>query len=284
LDRTRDVNQIDAAADGSWRRRKLLQDGLFPGPVPKNFFNGVAHFRRFKISDQQENGVFRSVEVAIERLQLLDGVCGNLLLSWRNQGVWMLVKKDFSQTFTGQKTRLGALKLYFFEFLATFAVEFWRGKRSFAGQFIDELKKRFGLVAEAGKGNGAGILAGADGKIGAEAAQALFDFATRAFGRAGANHGGGHLSERDSAIGGSGIAGAKEEFAVKLGNGVRFDEDKFEAVGELAFAAMRPTDFALRSQRRNSRCSAGGLRGHYAASLEVAAGARKTMARFAGLR
>ena len=174
--------------------------------------------------------------------------------------------------------------------MAAFAFEFVLGEGGFAGEFVDELQERLGKFAEAGEADGAGVLSGAAAEIGAQTAQVFFNLAAGALRGAGAHERGGHFGEAGGAVGDLRVAGAEIEFTMKFGNGVRFGENDFEAVGEARAGAPGPGDRALRSERGNSGGNFSGTGSHYAASFlprqgaPVFAGARKTMARFSGSR
>jgi hypothetical protein len=203
----------------------------------------------------------------------------------------MRAEKNFAEAFAGEKAGRGALEFHFFEFLAALAFELVFGERCFAREFVHQLKKRLGEFAEAGEADGAGVLSGAAAEVGAEAAEVLFDLATGAFGGTSAHERGGHFSKTRRAIGNERIAGPEIEFPVKFGNGMRFGENDFEAVGEARASGFGPGDGALGGERGDGGRNFRGAGSHYAASFLPASagkpaftGARKTMARFSGRR
>ncbi len=149
--------------------------------------------------------------------------------------VGMRAEQDFAQTLAGEKTWLGALELYFFEFLAALALEFRLREGGFPGEFSHQIEERLGQFGQAGEGDGAGVRAGAGRKIGADDGArsssiwrlARFVVPVRATVAV--------ISARPGrAIDDGGVARAEEELAVEFRNGVRFGQNDFKTVRESA--------------------------------------------------
>src|SRR5262249_45609893 len=103
--------------------------------------------------------------------------------------------------------------------------------------------------AEARKCNRARVLPGARRKIGAEPSQIFFDFAAYSLRSSGAHHRRSHIGKAGRNIGDGGVAGAETKIAVETRDGMRFDENNFEAVCEFRFDARRPIYGTLRGKR-----------------------------------
>ena len=89
LDGAGNVHQVDAPATrirGSRGRRRLR---FFPSPLAENVFGGLQHFIRVKIANEQQQGIFRCVEFAVDRLQIFAFVRLHLRFARRNLGVRM---------------------------------------------------------------------------------------------------------------------------------------------------------------------------------------------------
>jgi hypothetical protein len=132
----------------------------------------------------------------------------------------MRAEQHSSEALTGEETGLGAVKLYFFEFLAALALEFCLWKRGVPCELADELQQRLGKFREAGEADGAVVGTGVGGKIRAEAPQVFFDLAAKPLGGASPHDGGGHFGKTGPAVNGGGVAGAKKKLAMKFGDGV----------------------------------------------------------------
>ena len=158
LHRAGQIHQVNAAAFGNGWCGGFGRGGFFAGPIAENSFGGFLHGGGIEITDQNQHGVFRRVEIAIDRLQLFASVRGDLFFGGRNLRVGMAAEENFAQAFAGEKTGLGAFQFYFFELLAAFAFKFGGGERGFASQFVDQLQQRFCLIAQSGKGNRAVVL------------------------------------------------------------------------------------------------------------------------------
>ena len=220
---------------------------------------------------------------AIELRQLLEAIGLHLRFGGRDDGVGMRAKENAAQTLARQKRRRGALDAQAFDHLAALALELLLGKRGLLRQFGDQLQQFRGEFGEAVEGDGAGVRAGAGAQVGAHAPQIFFDLPAGARFGAGANDGRGDFREARRFRGDRGVAAAEIEFAGEFGNGVRFDQDDFEAIGQLAAGARRPDDRALGTERGNLHKR---IRrrsdGHHAAPFLD--GWRNTMARRLGSR
>ena len=135
----------------------------------------------------------------------------------------------------------------------------WRRSRSNSSsgneacwrQFGHQLQQLRGELGEPVKRDGAGVRAGAGAEVGAHAPQIFLDLAAGPSFGAGANHGRGDLREARRFLCDVGVAAAEIQFAGEFGDGVRFDQHHFEAVGELAVSARRPDDGAFGSKLRD---------------------------------
>src|SRR5690242_27263 len=280
-----EIHEIDAPASRGRGRSDGFSFRLFPLPAAKNSFDGAEDCAGIEVSDENEERVFRRIERVVGFAEIGALIRLNLIFRGRNLRVGMRAEENLAETLAGEKARLGAFELHFLEFLAALAFEFAVGEDGFAREFVDKLQQRFGEIAEAGEADGAGVLAGAGGKVGAEAAQIFLNAAAVALRGAGAHDSGGHFRERGAAIDDGGVAGAKKEFAVEFGDGARFGENDFHAIRQAGARAARPVDGAFGSERGNAFGGFSCLGGHYAASCAPAlTGRRKTTARLAGWR
>src|SRR5262249_37546444 len=155
-------------------------------PASKNAFDFPEHGGGIEIADEQQHCVFRRVEVAIDALQVVALVRGNLLDRRSNLRIRMRAEEDLAQSLAREEAGLGALQLYFFPLLPPLALEFTFGEGCFASEFVDELEQWLSEFGEAGERDGAGIGAGAGAEISAESAQAFFDLAAGALRGSGA--------------------------------------------------------------------------------------------------
>src|SRR5205085_6593947 len=90
----------------------------------------------------------------------------------------MAAKEHFAQPFAAEKSGLRTLQFYFFQFLPALALKLRGGKSSFPREFIYYLQQRLSMLAQSGKRNADGILAGADRQISSQPAQKFFQFTT----------------------------------------------------------------------------------------------------------
>src|SRR6266849_10893459 len=120
----------------------------------------------------------------------------------------MSAEENFAQTRAGEETGLGAIELYFLDFLTALAFEFGRRECGFARQLVDKAKQRLGQLGEPGEGDGTVVGSRVGGEIGAEATEIFFDLAAGTLGSAGAHNGVGHFSEARCVLAGCSIARA----------------------------------------------------------------------------
>ena len=175
----------------------------------------------------------------------------DLRFGGRDEGVGVFAEQDVPQAFAGEKGRRGALDAQTFDHLPALALELLDRERGMLRQLGDQGEQLAREFGEAGKGNGAGVRAGAGAEVRAHAAQIFLDLAAGALGRARADD-----RSRDSARPGvfergDGVAAAEIEDAGEFRDGVRFDQNHFEAVGKLVARAGRPDDGALGAERGN---------------------------------
>ena len=169
----------------------------------------------------------------------------------------MLAEQHAPKALAGEERRRGALDAQAFDHLPPLALELLGRERGLLRQLGDQGEQLAGEFGEAGKGDGAGVRAGAGAEVGAHAPQILLDLAAGALGRAGADDGGGDLREARRLECGDGVAAAEIEDAGEFRNGVRFDQHDFEAVRELVTRAGRPDDGAFGAERGNGSASSG---------------------------
>ena len=165
----------------------------------------------------------------------------------------MRTEQNPAQPLAGQEARRGALDPQAFDQLPPLAFEFVGGKRSLLCQLGNKTKQIVRKIHQSGEGNRAGVRAGARGKIGAHAAQVLFNLAAGA--RRGARARDRRGDVRQTRRGGSrdGVAAAEEKLSGEFRNRVRFDEHDFEAIRKRRACARRPDHGPLGGERRDCR-------------------------------
>src|SRR5260370_3237720 len=95
-----------------------------------------------EIDDEAEVSIFRGVRFTVQGLKIFALVRGDLRFAWRNLPVGMRAEQNLAQSFARKKSRLRALQLYFFQFLAPFAFKFAFGERCFSRQLIHQSEQR----------------------------------------------------------------------------------------------------------------------------------------------
>src|SRR5256885_11469929 len=137
LHRAGNVHEINAAASRLRWLRRCRNCRLRARPSAKSLLDGLQHGAGIEVADQDEQSIFRRIEIAINAEQIITFVGCYLFFCGRDLRVRMRAEQNFSQAFAAEEAGLRSVELYFFDLLAALALEINLRKRRFCREFPD---------------------------------------------------------------------------------------------------------------------------------------------------
>src|SRR5256885_6255910 len=165
LHRAGNVHEINAAASRLRWLRRCRNCRLRARPSAKSLLDGLQHHAGIEVADQDEQSIFRRIEIAINTEQIITFVGCYLFFCGRDLRVRMRAEQNFSQAFAAEEAGLRSVELYFFDLLAALALELTLRKSRFCRKFPDHSEKGLGKFRETCERNGAIVRASAGREI-----------------------------------------------------------------------------------------------------------------------